>query len=75
MPRGRPKILSNYEKTKVKKMRESLAEQNISRFDAMNDSNLLKVLYIDTSGKVYVSLEYHDDLLRRIGDSVTDLIK
>lgn len=74
MPRGRPKILSNYEKTKVKKMREILAEQNISRFDAMNDSNLLKVLYIDTSGKVYVSLQYHDDTLNRISESVSGLI-
>lgn len=74
MPRGRPKILSNYEKTKVKKMRECLAEQNISRFDAMNDSSLLKLLYIDTSGKVYVSLQYHDETLQRIGESVTALI-
>jgi len=65
MPRGRPKALSAYEKTKAKKIRDFFAENNISRFDEMNDSALLKTIRI-SDDKVFVSIEYHDALLEKI---------
>lgn len=65
MPRGRPKALSAYEKTKAKKTREFFAEKNITRFDEMNDSALLKTIRI-SDDKIFISLEYHDGLLDKI---------
>ncbi len=65
MPRGRPKALSAYEKTKAKKIREFFSENTITRFDEMNDSALLKTIRI-SDDKIFISLEYHDALLDKI---------
>lgn len=73
MPRGRPKNLSNYEKIKVKKIRANLSKHQKSRFDKMNDSSLLKTIHIDSSGKVYVSLDFFDAQIRQIKKIITDI--
>jgi hypothetical protein len=73
MPRGRPRNLSNYEKAKVRKMRDNLSKHEIKRFDNMNDSSLVKTVHIDTSGRVFVSLDYFDAQMRQIQKIVTDL--
>jgi hypothetical protein len=72
MPRGRPKKLSNYEQLKAKKIRNTLNENNIGRFDIMNDSSLLNTVHIDSGGKVYVSYDYHDECLRGLCKVVND---
>lgn len=74
MPRGRPKALSAYEKTKAKKTREFFAENNITRFDEMNDSALLKTIRI-SDDKVFISIEYHDAILDKIVQFVHALKK
>jgi hypothetical protein len=66
MARGRPKNLSSYEKVKVKKMRDILSKLHIKRFNTLNDANLLKTLYIDSSDRVYVNIDFFDDSINRI---------
>jgi hypothetical protein len=73
MPRGRPKNLSTYEKTKVRKLRENLSKHQISRFDKMNDSSLLRAIRIDSSGKVYVSLDLFDAQIRQIKKIIAEI--
>jgi len=72
MPRGRPKNLSNYEKVKAKKIRDFLFSQNINRFDRMSDSALLKSIRI-SEDRVFISLGYHDDILKKISKFVDEL--
>ena len=74
MPRGRPKALSAYEKTKAKKIREYFSEKNITRFDEMNDSALLKTIRV-SDNKVFISLDYHDTMLDKVGQFVHALKK
>ncbi|HOX35770.1 MAG TPA: hypothetical protein P5217_07455 [Methanoregulaceae archaeon] len=74
MPRGRPKALSAYEKTKAKKIREFFEQNNITRFDEMNDSALLKTIRV-SDDKVFISLEYHDGLLDKVVQFVHALKK
>jgi hypothetical protein len=73
MPRGRPRKLSNYEKAKVRKIRESLSKQEIKRFDGINDSSLLRTVQIDSSGRVYVSLGFFDAQMQKIQKVIADL--
>jgi len=49
----------------VKKIREYLSENNISRFDAMNDSTLLSTIRI-SEDRVFISLDHHDSVLDKI---------
>jgi hypothetical protein len=72
MPRGRPKKLSNYEQMKAKKIRMALSSDNISRFDSTNDAHLLDTVYVDPSGKIFVSYEFHDDCVQGICKLVND---
>ena len=69
MPRGRPKSLSNYEKLKAKKIRSFLSENNISRFDKMNNATLLNIIHV-SEDQIYVSLDYHDETLNKISEYV-----
>jgi len=75
MPRGRPKKLSNYEQVKARKIRKVLADYNIARFDKMNDSNLLNIVQVDSSNKVFVSYDYHNDNLLEISRMVNEYIE
>jgi len=75
MPRGRPKKLSNYEQVKARKIRKILAEYNIQRFDKINDANLLDTVQVDSSGKVFVSYDFHNDTLKEIGRIVSDFVE
>ena len=70
MPRGRPRTLSTYEKVKAKKIREYLSEKNVTRFDAMNDSALLRTVRISDEN-VFVNLDYHDAVLDKIAQFTT----
>lgn len=72
MPRGRPKLLSGYEKTKSKKIREFLSEQNITRFDSLHDAALLNTVRI-SDDRVFVSLDYHDAVIAKIVKFVDDV--
>ena len=72
MPRGRPKNLSLYEQTKVRKMRKHLSEQNISRFDRLHDSALLDMLHIDSSGKMFVSYDFFTTQMKDIQRLVSE---
>ena len=74
MARGRPKALSSYEKIKAKKIRDFLSANNISLFDTMNDSALLKTIRI-SDGRVFISLDYHDDVLNKIFRFINNLKK
>ncbi len=74
MPRGRPKKLSNYEQVKARKIRKILSEYNISRFDKINDANLLDTVQVDSTGKVFVSYDFHNDNLKEIGRIVSDFV-
>ena len=71
MPRGRPKILSNYEKVKAKKIRESLSANNISRFDKMSNATLLKTVHV-SDDRVFISLDYHDEILDKSSKFISD---
>lgn len=75
MPRGRPKNLSLYEQTKVRKMRKYLSDQKITRFDRLHDSALLQALYVDSSGKVYVSYDYFTGQMQEVHRLVTDFME
>lgn len=72
MPRGRPKLLSGYEKTKARKIRTFLSEQNISRFDGLHDSALLDTVMI-SDGRVFVSLDHHDAAIGKIARFIDDM--
>ena len=72
MPRGRPKLLSGYEKTKSKKIREFLSEQNITRFDSLHDAALLNTVRI-SDDRVFVSLDHHDAVIAKIVKFVDDV--
>lgn len=57
MPRGRPKgsrNMSAYERGKVKRIREILAQKGISKFDRLRDQQVLSNIYINTEGEVFV---------------------
>lgn len=72
MPRGRPKNLSLYEQSKVRKMRKHLSDQQITRFDRLHDSALLQSVHIDASGKIFISYDYFtsrmEDIRRLISE-------
>ena len=72
MPRGRPKLLSGYEKTKAKKTREFLSGQNISRFDSLHDAALLDTVRI-SDGRIFVSLDHHDAVIGKIAKFIDDV--
>jgi|GEM_PF-1057620 len=74
MPRGRPKKLSNYEQVKARKIRKILSEYNIARFDKVNDANLLDTVQVDSSGKVFVSYDYHNENLKEIGRLINGFV-
>lgn len=74
MPPGRPKKLNNYEQAKVRKIRKMLTENNIHVFDRINDSALSQTVYIDTSGKIYISHEFYDASMKRIAKTVGEYI-
>ncbi|HUH79585.1 MAG TPA: hypothetical protein VLY83_06790 [Methanoregula sp.] len=57
---------------KAKKIRNVLSEKNISRFDRMNDSNLLDTIHVDSGGKIFVSFDFHDGCLQGICRVVND---
>jgi Flp pilus assembly CpaF family ATPase len=60
MPRGRPKgskNLSLYEQGKAKKIRESLAKNGITDFEALRDAQVLHNIYVNTDGEVFVKYE------------------
>jgi len=69
MARGRPRSLSNYEKTKARKIREFLNGHNISRFDALNDAALLNTIRI-VDDRVFISLDQHNAVLQKISTLV-----
>ena len=71
MPRGRPKLLSGYEKTKSRKIRDFLSEQNITRFDGLHDAALLNTIRV-SDGRVFVSLDHHDAVIAKIGKFVDE---
>jgi len=72
MPRGRPKLLSGYEKTKSRKIRDFLSEQNITRFDSLHDAALLNTVRI-SDDRVFVSLDHHDAVIAKIAKFVDDV--
>ena len=75
MPRGRPKNLSLYEQTKVRKIRMHLSDQKITRFDRLHDSALLQTVHIDSSGTVYVKYDYFCAQMQDIRRMVSDFIE
>jgi hypothetical protein len=75
MPRGRPKNLSLYEQTKVRKIRMHLSEQKITRFDRLHDSALLQTVHIDSSGKIFVTYDYFCSQMQDIRRMVSDFIE
>jgi len=72
MPRGRPKLLSGYEKTKSRKIRDVLSEKNITRFDSLHDAALLNTIRI-SDDRVFVSLDHHDAVIAKIAKFVDDV--
>ncbi|MEN6443917.1 MAG: hypothetical protein WC391_06910 [Methanoregula sp.] len=72
MPRGRPRTLSSYEKIKAKKIREFLSDNNISRFDTMNDAALLKTIRI-SDDRVFVSLDHYDERVKKIAAFIDEI--
>jgi len=75
MPRGRPKNLSLYEQSKVRKMRKHLSDQQITRFDRLHDSALLQSVHIDASGKIFVSYDYFNSQIQDIRRMISDFIE
>jgi len=60
MPRGRPKgsrNLNAYERGKVKRIREILAQKGISDFDNLRDAQIRRNIYLDTDGGIFVNSE------------------
>jgi len=72
MPRGRPKLLSGYEKTKCRKIRDFLSEQDITRFDSLHDAALLNTIRI-SDDRIFVSLDHHDAVIAKIAKFVDDV--
>ena len=75
MPRGRPKKLSNYEQVKARKIRKILSEYDIQRFDKTNDASLLDTVQVDSSGKVFVSYDFHNESLKEIGKMINEFVE
>jgi len=75
MPRGRPKNLSLYEQSKVRKMRNHLSEQKITRFDRLHDSALLQTVHIDSSGTVFVNYDYFCGQMKDIRRMISDILE
>ncbi|MGD0535149.1 MAG: hypothetical protein ABR999_06860 [Methanoregula sp.] len=64
MPRGRPKgsrNLNAYERGKVKRIRETLAQKGITDFDNLRDSQIRHNIYLDTDGWIFVNYEIFKD--------------
>jgi DNA topoisomerase IB len=60
MPRGRPKGSKNlnaYERGKVKRIREILAQKGITDFDNLRDAQIRQNIYLDTDGGIFVNYE------------------
>ncbi|MFA5331565.1 MAG: hypothetical protein WC342_04225 [Methanoregula sp.] len=60
MPRGRPKgsrNLSAYERGKVKRIHETLAQKGISAFDNLRDPQVLRNIYISPEGEVFINYD------------------
>jgi hypothetical protein len=60
MPRGRPKGSKNlnaYERGKVKRIRETLAQKGITDFDNLRDAQIRHNIYLDTDGGIFVNYE------------------
>jgi len=60
MPRGRPKGSKNlnaYERGKVKRIREILAQKGITDFDNLRDAQIRHNIYLDTDGGIFVNYE------------------
>jgi hypothetical protein len=74
MPRGRPKNLSAYEQLKAKKIRSALADNQIHKFDRINDSSLLTTVQVSSSGKIFVSYSFHEKCMQDISKLVEDYI-
>jgi hypothetical protein len=75
MPAGRPKKLNNYEQIKVRKIRKILSESNIRKFDKVNDSALLKTIYIDPSGKIFICHDFYENSMKEISAIVSGFIE
>ncbi|MFZ1896855.1 hypothetical protein [Methanoregula sp.] len=66
MPRGRPKgsrNLNAYERGKVKRIRETLAQEGITDFDNLRDPQILHNIYVEKDGGIFVKY----DLFRNPG--------
>jgi hypothetical protein len=60
MPRGRPKGSKNlnaYERGKVKRIREALAQKGITDFDNLRDPQVLHNIYLEKDGGIFVNYE------------------
>lgn len=60
MPRGRPKGSKNlnaYERGKVKRIREILAQKGITDFDNLRDAQIRHNIYLDTDCGIFVNYE------------------
>ena len=60
MPRGRPKgsrNLSAYERGKVKRIRETLAQKGITDFDNLRDPQVLHNIYLEKDGGIFVNYD------------------
>ena len=74
MPAGRPKKLNSYEQVKARKIRKILSENDIRLFDRMGDPALLKTIYIDPSGKIFVSHDFYTSSMEEIYTTVAGFI-
>jgi len=75
MPAGRPKKLNTYEQGKVRKIRKILSENNIRKFDRVNDSALLKTIYVDPSGKIFIDHDFYESSMKEISTVVSGFIE
>jgi hypothetical protein len=60
MPRGRPKGSKNlnaYERGKVKRIREILAQKGITDFDNLRDAQIRYNIHLDTDNGIFVNYE------------------
>ncbi len=60
MPRGRPKgskNLNTYERGKVKRIRQALAQKGIIDFDNLRDAQIRHNIYLDTDSEIFVNYE------------------
>ena len=73
MPRGRPKgsrNLTSYEKTKVKKIRDALADNNITGFDRLNDAHLLENVSVTSKGEVFVKYAMYGGIMEHVTGAI-----